>query len=305
MGKRLGLLLLLCAISVVIVFSQESAAPSEANMQAIIDRLQQTPVFYNFTTESVRVIYARGQAMGNRSQVFTKMGDSDTTQGAFLRTMGDGPHPGSYCDLGEYSALQETLDYFSSVRPRAGVRNSFDNTSMLAHKGYSTVSVLDSMLAQGICKLGELPIDCEYRILKPSVAIIKFGLMDIQFLTVDEYRANMVQIIEHSMDQGVIPVLTTFVIVQGNIKLNWETGMLFNNALVDLATEYRVPLINLWREAQLLPNQGLSPDGVHLKFPTTRFCDFTGDQTHYGGVLRNFLTLTALDILRREIFETS
>lgn len=301
MSTRLLFSLLLCALSFGVGSAQNAA--SDPEIAAIVTRLQQTPTFFNFTTESVRVIYARGQAMGNRSQVFTKMGDSDTTQGAFLRPMGDGPHPGAYCDLGDYGFLQATLDYYSSVQPGGRARNSFDNTSMLAHKGYSTYSVLDTMLAHGVCELGETPMACEYRILRPSIAFILFGLMDIQYFTVEEYRANMTQIIEYSMDHGVIPVLHTFFVLDGNVKLNSRTALLFNNVLLDLSEQYRVPLINLWREIVPLPNHGLSADDIHLGFPPTRFCDFTGSQYQYGGVMRNFLTLTALDILRREVFE--
>lgn len=297
MLKRLSPVILLCILVVITTSAQD-----EDEMQTLLVRLDSTPTFSNFTTESVRVIYARGQVIGNRSQVFTKMGDSDTTQGAFLRPMGEGPSPGAYCDLGAYTGLQETLDYFSSVPPRHGVKNSFDNTSMLAHKGYSTVSVLDPLLAPGLCEIGESPLDCEYRVMRPSVAIIMFGLMDIQFLSVEDYKTNMSRIIERSIDQGVIPILSTFVVQDGNAKLNWYTAMRFNNALLDLAAEYRVPLINLWHEVQSLPNQGLSPDNVHMGYPSTRFCDFTGSEHRYGGVLRNLLTLQALDILRREIF---
>jgi hypothetical protein len=301
MYKRLLLTLLLCAFTAVIGSSQDMMVIPDAQIQAIRARLQETPVFYNFITESVRVIYARGQAMGNRPQVFTKMGDSDTTQGAFLHPMGLGPHPGAYCDLGDYEALQETLNYYSSVPPHSGARNSFDTRALTAHKGYSSASVLDTWWASGLCEVGETLLTCEYRRVRPSVAFIKFGLMDIQYFTVEEYRANMTQIIEQSMDGGVIPVLHTFVVLDGNIKLNSHKALLFNNVLLDLATEYRVPLINLWRESQLLPNQGLSADDIHMGFPPSRFCDFTGSHQRYGGVMRNLLTLMALDIIRREI----
>jgi hypothetical protein len=156
-----------------------------------------------------------------------------------------------------------------------------------------------------LCVFGELPLECEYRVVQPGTVIIMLGLMDIQYFTVDEYKANMAQIIEKSMDAGVIPVLTTFVVMKERTtdKLDWGKSVVFNSALVDLAEEYDVPLINLWREAQTLPDQGIGLDQTHLNYPVGEFCDFTGAEHLYGGTLRNLLTLTGLDILRREVFE--
>jgi len=306
MWKHLVLSFLLCALAVVTVSAQRLTPTPDPEIDTILGRLQQTPVFSNFSTDAVKSIYARGQELGNRPQVFTKLGDSDTMQGAFLRPMGMGPRPGYYCDLGEYGALQDSLDYYSSVSPREGVRNSFDNTSLTAHTAFSTLSVFDTWWAQSqsdMCQTGETPLDCEYRLVQPSTAFIMFGLIDVQFFTPDEYRANMTLIIDRSIEMGVIPVLTTFVVLKNNPKQDWRTSMLFDGVLLDLSDEYQIPLINLWREAQTLPNYGISSDQAHLGYPASGFCDFTGFQTQYGGVLRNFLTLGALDLLRQEVFE--
>jgi hypothetical protein len=304
MQIRFLLMLLLCALGTVIGQSQD-VTPVAPDVEAITARLQQTPVFNNFTSDRVREIYAQGQILGNRPQVFTKLGDSDTAQGAFLRPMGMGSHPGFYCDLGEHTELQETLDYFSSVPPRDGVSNSFDSTSLGAHKGFSTASIFDSWWAQSqskLCHVGETPLDCEYRIVQPSTAFIMFGLIDVQIFTPDEYRANMVLIIDRSIEMGVIPVLSTFLVLENNPKQDWHIALAFDDVLLDLAEEYQIPLINLWHELQPLPNHGVSPDQVHLGYPSSGFCNFNGAQEKYGGVLRNFLTLTALDILRQEVF---
>ena len=97
-------------------------------------------------------------------------------------------------------------------------------------------------------------------------------------------------------------MLSTFVVLKENPQQDWQTALLFNDVLLDLSEEYQIPLINMWQELQLLPNTGISSDQVHLGYPPSGFCDFTGAQHQYGGVLRNFLTLTALDTLRREVF---
>ena len=308
MLKRLLLVVFLWTLGIGIVSSQDVTATPipEADIASAAQRLNETPVFLNFTTETVKEIYARGHTLGNRPQVFTKIGDSDTTQGGFLRPIGMGPYPGFYCDLGEYSDLQNTINYYSSVSPLEGFKNPFDADSITAHKGFSTSSLLDYMWAESeLCVFGELPTECEYRVVQPASAIIMLGLMDIQYFTVADYKANMAQIIEKSSAMGVIPILTTFVVMRERTtdKLDWGTSILFNNALLDLADEYHIPLINLWREAQALPDSGIGLDETHLAYPVGHFCDFTGPQDEYGGTLRNLLTLQALDILRREVFE--
>jgi hypothetical protein len=304
MVKRLVLAFMLCVFYTVIGRAQGNTA-SDAEIDRIVARLQQTPTFINFTTENVKTIYARGKALGMRPQVFTRMGDSDSDQGAFLRPLGMGPHPGYYCDFGEYSNLQETLDYYSSVPPQEGIDNSFDRVTLTAHRGFSTTSVFDTWWATSQsekCEVGETPLDCEYRLVQPASAFILFGLIDVQVFTPEEYKANMTAIIEQSIDAGVIPVLTTFLVLEENPKQDWRTALLFDDVLLDLADEYQIPLINMWRELQDLPNKGISADQVHLGYPPSGFCDFTGTQNRYGGVLRNFLTLTALDTLRQEVF---
>lgn len=309
MLKRFVIVLLLCAFGTVLVLSQENAPDSsnpDPGLDAALQRLNETPVFFNFTTQAVKEIYARGLGLGNRSQVFTKIGDSDTTQGGFLRPIGMGSYPGFYCDLGEYESLQETIDYYASVPPLDGFKNSFDADSITAHKGFSSSSLLDYMWAESeLCVFGELPTECEYRVVRPASVVIMLGLMDIQFFEVEDYKTNMARIIETSREMGVIPILTTFVVLKERTtdKLDWRKSILFNNALLDLAEEYDIPLINLWQQAQHLPNSGIGLDETHLAYPVGHFCDFTGAHEIYGGTLRNLLTLQALDILRREVFE--
>lgn len=304
--KHLFLIVGLILLNVVTSQAQDGS-PTPSEIATALTRLNETPAYVNFTTDTVREIYARGQTLGNRAQVFTTVGDSDTTQGGFLRPIGMGSFPGYYCDLGPYSDLQDSIDFYSSVSPLDGYDNSFNSESLMAHKGFSTSSILDYMWAESkLCVFGELPLECEYRLKHPATAIIMLGLMDIQFFTVDDYKANMSQIIEKSIEAGVIPVLTTFVVMKERTtdKLDWGTSILFNNALLDLADEYQIPLINLWREAQALPRSGIGLDETHLAYHSGDTCNFNGAEQEYGGTLRNLMTLTALDTLRREVFES-
>ena len=76
-------------------------------VEAMEERLLLTPVLHNLDTERVQEIFALGQVLGNRADVFTTIGDSNTTNGDFLQPIGlDG---GGLCRWGEYEPLLETV----------------------------------------------------------------------------------------------------------------------------------------------------------------------------------------------------
>jgi len=264
---------------------------------AMIERLEETPILYNMTIERVREIFAQGQALGNRADVFTKVGDSNTTNGDFLFPIGlDG---GEFCELGAYSDLQETIDFYSAVSPRAGQTNSFTNISLAADNGYSSASVLDPFWAVEPCAGNESPLLCEYRLARPSIAIIMLGLMDVRYVTeAGTYGENMAQVVQESIEQGVIPVLTNNIVLPDQETLSFERSIQNNIELLEIADGYEIPLINLWAAVQTLPNYGIGPDRTHLKAAVGSFCSFDGPEQALGGTLRNLLTLQALDEIR-------
>ena len=282
------------------VLAQASASGPALDVPSMERRLDSYPVFYHFDTPHVRAIFERGQGLGIRPNVFTVVGDSNTTNGDFLRPLG--LHPND-CDLGDYSALQETVDFFSAS-PREGEDNSFVNRSVAAAMGFSTALVLDPAWAEWrLCEPNESPLQCEYRLVRPSVAIIMLGQVDINegHLTVDEYRANMDEIVRTSIDAGVIPVLTTIVFLP--YKETYSLSLQYDMALLDLADTYQVPLLNLWPMAQRLPNYGIGPDNSHLSTRVGSFCKFNGPEKQFGNVLRNLLSLQALDTLRLTLLD--
>jgi hypothetical protein len=122
------------------------------------------------------------------------------------------------------------------------------------------------------------------------------GGRDAIAFNVDTYKANMEQIVQYSIDQGVIPVLTTFVVRSD--QPTYEKSLQFNNALLDIAEAHGTPVINLWAAAQSLPDNGIGPDGAHLADEVGQFCAFNGPEKVLGVTLRNLLTLQALDALR-------
>jgi len=282
-----------------VVRAQSAPLSADPEVLAMIDRLRATPVLYNMDTEAVHAIFERGQQLGNRADVFTYIGDSNSTGGDFLYPMGFGDR---YCELGSYSDLQATLDYFSADSPRAGQRNSFTNHSLAADNGLSSAGALDPFWATEPCASNESPVMCEYRLTKPSVAIILLGLMDVRYSTSPEvYHDNMEQIVQLSVEQGVIPALTTNVVLPDQQTLSFDLSIRQNNALLDIVDAHQTPLINLWAAAEALPDFGIGPDRTHLKAEVGAYCSFDGQERQVGGTLRNLLTLQALDELRRTV----
>jgi hypothetical protein len=284
------------------VFAQDAPTPTplsdDPDTQAAIERLLATPILYNLDTDVVREIYEHGQTLGNRADMFTKVGDSNSTSGDFLQPMGDSRR---YCRLGDYDALQTTIDYFSASYD-GGDSNSFTWNSLAAHNGLSSDAALDPMWAGEGCQGSENPVQCEYRRARPSIAIIMLGLMDVRYQTdPDTFKQNMATIIEYSIQQGVIPVLTNLVVLPDQEALSFDLSIQLDAAMLDLADEYQIPLINLWAAVQELPGYGIGPDRTHLKHEVGAYCDFTGKEQEIGGTLRNLLTLQALDGIRQAV----
>jgi hypothetical protein len=204
-------------------------------------------------------------------------------------------------NLGPYRNLEPVIKFFNGS-PRAGVLNPYENESMAAHNGFNSGAVLDPQWANpNFCEEGESPLVCEYRISKPSVAIIMFGASDIYAMDADQYTANMEEIIEITLDRGIIPLLSTFPGQQGFLA---ERAAYYNYILVGIAQRYKVPIMNLWLPLQDLPNNGLEEDGLHLTWTdATREIRLTEAGLQYGYNIRNLVTMQALDKVWRSVMQ--
>jgi lysophospholipase L1-like esterase len=131
---------------------------------------------------------------------------------------------------------------------------------------------------------------CEYRIHKPSFAIIAIGTDD--YLSPERFETNLRQIVEMSINLGIVPILFT--------QMD-NANLLDNNAvIVKVANAYDLPLVDLMQAAQLLPNQGLL-DHMHPSGLTNAFVFSEYNLTHYGWPVRNLAVLTALDQAWRSV----
>lgn len=244
------------------------------------------PYLRNFTSRAVE-IYRAGLAQGNLPNVFALVGDSNTATTLFF----DGFDRGAY-NLGDYAYLDETVRYF---------QGSFRFDSAAAIIGINTTRMVQAGKADPArCGADESPMQCEYRLKRPSVALILIGTNDRAIW--QDFDANYRPLIEQTIARGIVPVLLT-----KNDDIESEYGAppdYINNVIRNLSAEYGVPLLDV-KEAMSaleLPNNGMQPDGYHYNFPrggsTTAF---TGENMRYGFTIRNLTALQALDAVRRLI----
>lgn len=243
---------------------------------------------------NTRRLFQLGQAMGNRMDVFSKIGDSITASPAFLTAFGTGQY-----DLREYAQLQPAMDYYLTTPARE--KDSFQNTSLAAQVNWSSLNVISPGQGEpGLCAPDESPLECEYRVVRPGVALIMLGTNDVPTVPTSAYEAQMRRVLAISLENGVLPILSTIPpMPQGQRDY---TVLEFNEILTRLAREYDIPLMDYHAALEALPNRGMSDDGIHpsqLAGSFTFSADFTPSNLTYGMTMRNLTALQALDAVWR------
>ncbi len=235
-----------------------------------------------------RTILLDGLAKGNSPYVFTRVGDSISASPNFLTPIGQGNY-----SLGEYGYLGDAISFFSGPNGRG--TNPFAASSLAARNGWSTESVLSPGNADpNVCWAGETPLECEYRLVKPAVALIMFGTNDSGGMPSATFQANLQIIVNKSISMGVIPVLSTIPPKHYNPATDGRVFE-FNQIIIATARAYDIPLWDYYSAMAALPGEGLSPDGVHPS-PAWDGLNAVFDAQHlqYGYPVRNF---TALQVL--------
>jgi hypothetical protein len=227
-------------------------------------------------------IFQMGQIYGMNASSIAKIGDCITDSQDFLSPFSTGQY-----NLGGYSQLQGVITHFS---------DSLGEDSLAAYDGLVTNAALDPLFANpNFCLPGESPLRCEYRVRQPSVAIIMFGAQDLLFTSPTDFDRNLRRIVFETIQVGVIPILSTF---PNNLAM-WNKSIQYNQIVVQIALDFDIPLLNLWRALETIPNHGLNTDNRHLSHPITNSGDLSSDNLQRGYPLRNLVTLQALDAVWR------
>jgi hypothetical protein len=227
--------------------------------------------------------------MGNDPYAFSKIGDCQSISTYFLSYF---DMPGLY-NLGDYTSLQPTIDWYAG---------SFSRDSLAVKGGFNAAAILSPLRADPKqCKPDENPIACEFRLHNPSIAII--SLEEWWAGHPENYEAYMRQIIEYSIEQGVVPIIATK-------ADNLEGNHLINQTIANLAQEYDIPLWNFWAAVQTLPNHGLiavtssgEVDRFHLTHSEGYYFYNETAATQSGWSVRNLTALQALDAVRHGLSE--
>ncbi len=227
------------------------------------------------TAANVQAIFARGKGYQRNPRVFSKLGDSAVLTGSYLTRFDNN----AYYNLGQYDYLQPVIEYYAGSFARYGTAVKI---------GLSSFGVLDPMWADKTwCAPDEHMLACEFRLNNPSILLIHIGTNDA--MSRAQFAENMRQIIEYSVQQGVIPILAS--------KADRFEGDNRNNeVLYQLATEYNIPLWDFDAVAATLPARGLRADNVHLTVANSN--DYTDPNTFSKGYPVSDLTaLMALEVI--------
>lgn len=253
-----------------------AALAADVSEPPVIQQLRQTPVVASATGRAAAIFQA-GLARGNHPDRFSKVGDCQNVSSFFLGVY----DRGEYTLGSDYAYLQGTIDHFAG---------SFARDSAAVWSGFNVYAVLDPTWADpSICRAGESPIECEYRLWQPSYVIIS---LEVWHGAPADYIYNLRQVLDFWISKDVVPILAT---KADNDEDDWS----INVAIASLAWEYDIPLWNFFMAAQPLPNNGLQSDGFHLTYAQCNFASETAMQNAWPW--RNLTALQSLDAVRRGV----
>ena len=261
------------------------AAPENVTSQSMAE-LYKLPVI-PIISDAMIAVFEHGQTLGNHPQVITKIGDSLSKSEQYIDIFSADTYV-----LGAYDYLEATLLYY---------RDSTAEESVAAQIGLTTYVVFDPFWATDKrCEANESPLHCEYRLRRPAVAFILFGPNDVRHMTDGEFEGQMRQLIDETVAEGIIPVLSTFS-VHPDDALFWQ-AINFNLRIKKLSEEYEIPAINLWAAAQPLPDYGLDEDHIHLLPTGFSFLKYDSGLESFSGIsLQNLLVLRTLYEIRLKL----
>jgi uncharacterized protein YraI len=234
--------------------------------------------------QHTREIFLKGQALGNYRNRFTRVGDSEM---ALPRTLTGFDE--DYYNLGPWTNLQDTVGFF---------HGSYAHISQAAVIGQPITALLDPYWADpDFCLPGENGLECEYRIYKPSVALILLRIHGNHEDWLEIYETHMREVIETSLDYGVIPVLTLHFKFRDVPAAAEEMNLL----LQELGEEYQIPVWDLFSSTLSLPDNGVDMTNHLTASPTNNFDFSTAENMQYGKVVHNLEALQVLDILMHQV----
>jgi hypothetical protein len=137
---------------------------------------------------------------------------------------------------------------------------------------------------------GETPLACELRVNRPATVFVDVGRVDLLTGTpVDQFAAQLEQIVNTVIDGGAVPVLMT---LPGDPNAIPNLAA-YNSVIAERADDQDLPLLNVWRGVMervpgaVNPDLTLSSSGVGDQFTNAEL-------STYGVPVRNLAALRQL-----------
>lgn len=196
------------------------------------------PVLPNYISDQLKQLYQQGIENGNNPHAFSIFGDCHSLPDIFLGVYDNDPDLIKTLD----SSIQDTVSNF---------QGSFDRYSPTVKIGTTEGALLWPLWndnEEGLCEPNENAVDCELRVHKPSIVLIRVG-------THYESRNEqyLIRIIDKLLAKGIVPIIVTK-------ADNRELDERINETLIRLAAQYDLPVWNFWASVQHLDTQGINPD---------------------------------------------
>jgi hypothetical protein len=224
-----------------------------------------------------------------QDDVFMKVGASSTVSHSTLYCFAEGP-----VDLGAYSHLQDTLDFF--LAGDAEGSSPFDRETLAAISGRTAGWAISG---------DPSPLEEELEALDPRFALIHYGTNDMGMgstygSAMPGFYANMMDLIEQLVDLGIVPILTGITHRADSAAADlWVPS--YNAAIRGMAQSWQIPFIDLFEATEDLDGYGLSGDGLHLNGYPGGACLLSAEGLDYGYNVRNLIVLEAFDRARRVV----
>jgi hypothetical protein len=224
------------------------------------------PVSPELSAAALQILLAARNSSSLDIHIFSKVGDCQMTPATFLGGFTDGSYT---VPVGRQAAVT----WFS---------NSMTSESVTAANGLGISSVLDPLfgLAAGHsqCLANETPLDCELRTRHPAIVLVAMGTNWKPHAEVS-FEKYLLQVVDRILATGALPILAT---KADDIEGDWKLDL----AVAQVAYDYDLPLVNVWRSVQSLPNHG-------LEAPLDEY--LTGD----GWMAANYAWLDTLEKVRQ------
>jgi PKD repeat protein len=218
--------------------------------------------------------------------VFAVIGDRTARPDYLLNPFGDG----SFTLDGRGFEVEAVIQAY--LNGDAGGQNPFARAGAAVQNDLPVNTALNGA---GSC--GDTPVNCELDATQASILIISLGYRDAVIGTpIDQFERDLDSLVSLVKSRGVIPVLLT-------PFPRAESGLVmrdYADAVVRVADDQDVPLVNVWRLFNTLPDSGLSGADPSV---ANAGADVLNNNTieRFGANARNFYVLKVLSEIRSRV----